>query len=58
LGFNALTLGLLQAIAGVLSVALLYRLVRRTSGPIAGLLSALALAVTPITVTSRNNTTI
>ena len=58
MGFNALTLVLPQAIAGVLSVALLYHLVRRTFGPIAGLLSALALAVTPIIVTSRYNTTI
>ncbi|MDQ4002208.1 MAG: glycosyltransferase family 39 protein, partial [Actinomycetota bacterium] len=56
-GFSALTLVLPQAIAGVLSVALLYHLVRRTFGPIAGLLSALALTVTPIIiVTSRNNT--
>ena len=56
-GFSALTLVLPQAIAGVLSVALLYHLVRRTFGPVAGLLSALALAITPIiVVTSRNNT--
>src|SRR4051794_21588487 len=56
-GFNALTLVLPEAIAGVLSVAVLYHLVRRTFGPLAGLLSALALAVTPIIiVTSRNNT--
>jgi 4-amino-4-deoxy-L-arabinose transferase-like glycosyltransferase len=56
-GFSALALVLPQAIAGVLSVAVLYHLVRRTFGPVAGLLSALALAVTPIMiVTSRNNT--
>jgi 4-amino-4-deoxy-L-arabinose transferase-like glycosyltransferase len=56
-GFNGVTLVLPQAIASVLSVALLYHLVRRTFGPLAGLLSALALAVTPIiVVTSRNNT--
>ena len=56
-GFNGVTLVLPQAIASVLSVALLYHLVRRTFGPVAGLLSALALAVTPIiVVTSRNNT--
>ena len=56
-GFNALTLVLPEAIASVLSVAVLYHLVRRTFGPVAGLLSALALAVTPIiVVTSRNNT--
>src|SRR5215203_502146 len=56
-GFSALTLVLPEAIAGVLSVALLYHLVRRTFGPVAGLLSALVLAITPIiVVTSRNNT--
>src|SRR5215212_6746661 len=56
-GFSALTLVLPQAIAGVLSVALLYHLVRRAFGPVAGLLAALALTVTPIViVTSRNNT--
>src|SRR5215212_3167568 len=56
-GFNALTLVLPEAIAGVLSVAVLYHLVRRTFGPLAGLFSALALAVTPIIiVTSRSNT--
>jgi 4-amino-4-deoxy-L-arabinose transferase-like glycosyltransferase len=56
-GFNGLSLLLPQAIAGILCVALLYHLVRRTFGPLAGLLSALALAVTPIIVaTSRNNT--
>jgi 4-amino-4-deoxy-L-arabinose transferase-like glycosyltransferase len=56
-GFNGLSLLLPQAIAGVLAVALLYYLVRRAFGPAAGLLAALALAVTPITVvTDRNNT--
>jgi 4-amino-4-deoxy-L-arabinose transferase-like glycosyltransferase len=56
-GFHGWALLLPQALAGVLSVAVLYHLVRRTFGPVAGLLSALALAVTPIVVaTSRNNT--
>ena len=56
-GFSGLSLLLPQAIAGVLSVAVLYHLVRHTFGPVAGLLAALALAVTPIIVaTSRNNT--
>jgi 4-amino-4-deoxy-L-arabinose transferase-like glycosyltransferase len=54
-GFNGLSLLLPQAIAGVLSVALLYHLVRRTFGPIAGLLAALALAVTPISVAVQRN---
>jgi 4-amino-4-deoxy-L-arabinose transferase-like glycosyltransferase len=56
-GFSGLSILLPQAIAGVISVAVLYHLVRRTFGPVAGLLSALVLALTPIVVaTSRNNT--
>ena len=55
-GFNGVTLMLPQALAGVLSVALLYYLVSRVFGGPAGLLAALALAVTPISVVaSRNN---
>src|ERR671932_1337441 len=49
-GFQGLSLVLPQALAGVLSVAVLYHLVRRVFGPPAGILSALTLAVTPITV--------
>ena len=56
-GFNGWALLLPQAIAGVLCVALVYHLVRRPFGPVAGLLAALVLALTPIVVaTSRNNT--
>src|SRR3712207_1403735 len=56
-GFSGLSVLLPQAIAGVLCVALLYHLVRRTFGSVAGLLAALVLALTPIVVvTSRNNT--
>ncbi len=56
-GFSGFSILLPQALAGVLSVALLYRLVRRTFGPTAGLVAALVLAVTPISVaTNRNNT--
>ncbi len=56
-GFNGLSLLLPQAIAGVLSVAVLYHLVRRAYGTAAGLLAALTLALTPISVvTNRNNT--
>ena len=55
-GFNGLSLMLPQALAGVLSVALLYYLVRRVFGVVAGLLAALALAVMPVSVAaSRNN---
>src|SRR3954467_11791982 len=49
-GFNGLSLLLPQALAGVLSVALLYYLVRRAFGPVAGLVAALVLAVTPVAV--------
>src|SRR3990172_3885495 len=56
-GFHGLSLMLPQAIAGVLSVVLLYHLVRRSFGPAAGILAALILALTPISVAAdRNNT--
>jgi 4-amino-4-deoxy-L-arabinose transferase-like glycosyltransferase len=56
-GFSAFSILLPQALAGVLSVALLYHLVRRRFGVVAGLLAALALAISPISVaTNRNNT--
>ena len=56
-GFNGISLLLPQALAGVLSVLLLYHLVRRTFGPTAGLLAALVLAVTPISVAANRNNT-
>ncbi len=56
-GFSGLSILLPEAIAGVLSVALLYYLARRLFGPVAGLIAALALAISPINVvTNRNNT--
>src|SRR4051794_39190849 len=56
-GFHGWSLLLPQALAGILCVALLYHLVSRTFGPVAGLIAALVMAVTPIVVvTSRNNT--
>jgi 4-amino-4-deoxy-L-arabinose transferase-like glycosyltransferase len=58
LGVNSLGILLPQILAGVLSVLVLYHLVHRSFGTPAGLLAALALAVTPIVVaTDRNNTT-
>ena len=54
-GFHGWALLLPQAIAGVLSVAVLYHLVRRSFGIVAGLLAALALAVTPISVAVQRN---
>lgn len=55
-GFNGVTILLPSAFAGVASVGLFYLTVKRVFGPIAGLLSALALAVSPIfVVMSRHN---
>jgi 4-amino-4-deoxy-L-arabinose transferase-like glycosyltransferase len=56
-GFTAFSIFLPQALAGVLSVLLLYYLVSRHFGVVAGLLASLALAISPISVlTNRNNT--
>src|SRR5260370_23692848 len=56
-GFTPFSVFLPQALAGVLSVLLLYHLVRRHFGVVAGLLAALAMAISPISVlTNRNNT--
>ncbi len=57
LGFHGWSILLPQALAGVASVAVLYHLVARTSGRVAGLLAGHTFALTPIVVaTSRNNT--
>jgi 4-amino-4-deoxy-L-arabinose transferase-like glycosyltransferase len=54
--FNAWSILLPQALAGVCSVALLAHLVRRAAGPLAGLGAGLALALMPISVvTNRSN---
>jgi 4-amino-4-deoxy-L-arabinose transferase-like glycosyltransferase len=56
-GFSGLALMLPEAIAGVASVALLFYLVRRTFGDLAGLLAALALAISPVNIAvNRDNT--
>jgi 4-amino-4-deoxy-L-arabinose transferase-like glycosyltransferase len=57
-GFNTVSILLPSALAGVLSVLLLYHLVRRHFGVVAGLLSALALAVSPISIVTNRNITI
>ena len=54
-GYNGVALMLPQALAGVLSVALLYYLVSRIFGRVAGLIAALALAITPISVVANRN---
>jgi 4-amino-4-deoxy-L-arabinose transferase-like glycosyltransferase len=50
LGFSGFSIILPQALAGIGSVLLLYYLVRRNFGPVAGLLAALFLAITPLNV--------
>lgn len=56
-GFSGWSLLLPQAVAGVLSVALLYHLVARVFGAWAGVIAALVLAVTPISVAANRNNT-
>ena len=57
LGLNGFALALPQALAGVLSIPLLYGLVKRQFGLVAALVAALVLAVMPVTVaTDRYNT--
>lgn len=56
-GFSGFSILFPQALAGVISVGLLYYTVRRSFGHIAGIIAALCLAITPIFVAaSRNNT--
>lgn len=56
-GFTPFSVYLPQALAGVLSVLVLYWLVKRHFGVVAGLVASLALALSPISVvTNRNNT--
>jgi 4-amino-4-deoxy-L-arabinose transferase-like glycosyltransferase len=49
-GFSSWSMLLPEALAGVASVLILYRLVRRWQGEVAGLLAAAALALTPVAV--------
>ncbi len=56
-GVNGFAVLLPEIVAGLLSVVVIYHLVRRSFGTAAGLLAALALAITPVVVaTDRNNT--
>ena len=56
-GFSGWSILLPEALAGVISVLIIYIIVKKSFGRNAGLLSALFLAVTPIFVAvSRNNT--
>lgn len=57
LGVNGFALALPNAIAGVLSIFMVYLLVSRPFGKWIGLAAALVLAVTPVAIsTERNNT--
>ncbi|MDS0526129.1 glycosyltransferase family 39 protein [Clostridium sp. SHJSY1] len=56
-GYSGWSIILPQALAGVISVGVMYYLVKRSFGTTAGLISAFVLAVTPVFVAdSRNNT--
>jgi 4-amino-4-deoxy-L-arabinose transferase-like glycosyltransferase len=55
-GYHSLSILIPDALIGVLTVVLLYDLVRRLFGRVAGVIAGLALATTPITVAmSRHN---
>jgi 4-amino-4-deoxy-L-arabinose transferase-like glycosyltransferase len=55
-GFSGFSLFLPQAIAALACILIIYHLVRRSFGPVAGLIAALVLALTPISVVmSRDN---
>ena len=56
-GASGVTVSMPNIIAGVLSVPLLYHLVKKYMGELAGLVAALVLVVTPVAIaTDRNNT--
>ena len=57
LGVNGFALALPQALAGWLSLPLLYHLVQRHFGRIAGLVTAFILAITPVTISAERNNT-
>lgn len=57
LGVNGFALALPQALAGWLSLPLLYHLVQRHFGRIAGLVAAFVLAITPVMVSAERNNT-
>ncbi|HEY7413671.1 MAG TPA: glycosyltransferase family 39 protein [Ktedonobacteraceae bacterium] len=57
-GFNTVSVLLPQALCGVLSVLLLYYLVKHHFDVVAGLVAALALAISPVSVVTNRNSTI
>jgi 4-amino-4-deoxy-L-arabinose transferase-like glycosyltransferase len=54
-GFNGFSLILPQAIAGVMSVVILFILVRRVFGILAGLIAGVLLAISPINVVANRS---
>ncbi len=55
-GFQGISLLVPQAMAGVLSVVILYALLRKTSGPTAALIAAALLSISPVNVVvNRSN---
>jgi 4-amino-4-deoxy-L-arabinose transferase-like glycosyltransferase len=57
LGVNGFAVVLPQILAGIISVPILYHLVKRYAGTAAGLIAALVLAITPVAIAAdRNNT--
>jgi 4-amino-4-deoxy-L-arabinose transferase-like glycosyltransferase len=56
-GWSSVTLKLPEALAGTLAIPVLYDLVRRVAGPLAGLCSAITLTILPTAViTARSDT--
>ena len=56
-GFSGWSILLPQALAGIISIALIYYIVKRSFGYAAGIIAAICLAITPVFVAaSRNNT--
>jgi 4-amino-4-deoxy-L-arabinose transferase-like glycosyltransferase len=56
-GFNGVSLALPLILAGIVSITILFHLVRRSFGPKAGLLAAFFLALTPVSVVTSRATT-
>ncbi len=49
-GFHVWAVALPQVLEGVITILVLYRAVRRLAGPVAGIVAAIVLALTPVTV--------
>jgi 4-amino-4-deoxy-L-arabinose transferase-like glycosyltransferase len=57
-GINGFAVMLPQALAGVIAIPVLHRIISRRFGVLAGLIAALCLAVTPVTIAAERNNTI